>query len=134
MMAVCVDPKRINEVWPHVSHFIKDAYASGIGDETFEIIEAEILKGEALLWLAGDDQIIFAAAATRISIFPTKKVCSVLAVSGQEMDEWATECLLGIEAYAKEEKCDVVRLCGRQGWKRMFKDYSEPWIILEKRL
>ena len=32
MMALCVDPARINEVWPHVSQFIKSACEYGLGE------------------------------------------------------------------------------------------------------
>ena len=132
MMALCVDPARINEVWPHVSQFIKSACE--YGDDTFETTQAELLGGKALLWLACDGDKVLAAAASKIWKSPKYKICSVLGVGGIQLHDWKTEGLKAIETYAKLEGCDLVRLSGREGWKRIFIDYEQPWIVLEKRL
>ena len=39
-----------------------------------------------------------------------------------------------IEQFARAEGCARVRMQGRRGWRRVFKDYSEPFITLEKNL
>ena len=131
MKALCVDPAKINEFWPHVSHFIK--VACEYGDDTFETTEADVLNGKVLLWLACEDDRIAGAAVSFIWKSPRCKICSVLAVGGEQLSEWK-HCLADIEAYAKAEQCELVRLSGREGWKRIFTDYTEPWIVLEKRI
>ena len=132
MIAVCVDPAKINEFWPHVSHFIKAACE--YGDDTFETTEKDVLSGGALLWLAiQDSNKVLGAAVSKIWKSPKYKICSVLAVGGQDLHEWK-DCLKAIETYAKNEECDLVRLSGREGWKRIFTDYEQPWIVLEKRI
>lgn len=130
MIAVCVDPAKINEFWPHVCHFIEAACE--YGDDTFETTEADVLNGKALLWLACEDDRIAGAAVSKIWKSPKDKICSI-AASGIELSEWK-HCLAEIEAYAKSENCDAVRLAGRSGWKRVFRDYTEPFIVLEKRM
>ena len=50
MQAICVDPKRINEVWPHVSYLIRQGYEAVSADDTFENTEKDILNGDALLY------------------------------------------------------------------------------------
>jgi len=131
MIAICVDPARINEIWPHVSQFIKSACE--YGDDTFETTQADVLSGGALLWLACESDKVLAAAVSKIWKSPKYKICSVLAVGGVDLHDWK-DCLKAIETYAKNEKCDLVRLSGREGWKRIFIDYRQPWIVLEKRI
>ena len=130
MIAFCVDPAKVSEFWPHVCHFIEAA--SEYGDDTFETIEADVLNGKSLLWLACEDDRILGAAVSHIWKSPRCKICSI-AAGGTQLNEWK-RCLSDIEAYAKSEQCELVRLSGRKGWKRVFTDYSEPWIVLEKRI
>lgn len=131
MQAICVDPERINEIWPHVSHFIKAACE--YGDDIFETTQADVISGRALLWLACENEKVLAASVSKIWKSPKHKICSVLAVGGIQLHDWKA-CLREIETYAKNEGCDLIRLSGREGWKRIFIDYEQPWIVLEKRL
>lgn len=128
---ICVDPKYVQTVWPEVKHFIRAAYDTGIGDDTFEDIERKVLDGDFLVWVAFDDQ-IKAVCITNLIISGRKKLCILTAAAGQDCC-WA-ECIKPIENYARNEGCDAVRLYGRRGWKRIFKDYCEPWVALEKKL
>ena len=131
MMSLCVDPAKVAEIWPHVSHYIKAACE--YGDDTFETTQADVLAGNALLWLAYEGTKVLAAAASKVWKSPKYKICSVLAVGGHDLSEWK-DCLMAIEQYAKLEGCEFIRLSGREGWKRIFTDYEQPWIVLEKRL
>ena len=131
MIAFCVDPEMVPQAWPHVSHLIKAACQ--YGDDTFETTEQDVLSGGALLWLACQGTKVLGAAVSKIWKSPKYKICSVLAVGGESLHEWK-QCLADIEAYAKTENCDLVRLSGREGWRRIFTDYEQPWIVLEKRI
>ena len=39
-----------------------------------------------------------------------------------------------IEAFAADCGCDIVRIHGRRGWVRVFKDYNPAYVTLEKNL
>lgn len=128
---ICVDPKQVDLIWPEVSHWIRAAYDHHDTDETFEETEDAVLSGNALLWIAIQGPKISAAAVTKIWT-ANKKICSILACGGSGKD-WP-QLLKPIENYAAAEDCSSVRISGRRGWARHFKDYHQPWIVIEKKL
>lgn len=132
---VCVAPDRIAEIWPHVRPFIENAFHNGRGDDDAETVHRDLLSGFSLLWIAWDEAqaTIAAAATTKLIDVARGKVCLVTACGGSGIQRWA-HGLAAIEAYARAEGCRYVRFEGRKGFKRVFRDYRQPWIVLEKRL
>lgn len=129
---VCVDPRRIDEVWPPVRHFIQEALKRGDMGR-FDHIEADVLAGDALLWLVWCKPYIEAAVVTQIVQTEKSRVCMIQACGGSRMGRWLD--LIGqIEAYAKTEGCRCVRILGRRGWARVLKNYRETKIVLERQI
>ena len=123
---VCVDPKNVHDIWPQASGLIKAAIErTGLSD--FAEVEAQVLKGDQLLWLALSDH-IEAAATTHLS----RGVCTLVACSGHHMDRWLP-LLAEIEKYARAEGCKM-RIYGRLGWQRVLKNYRVEHVILERQL
>lgn len=126
---VCVDPSRINEIWPHASHLVKSACdRTGLSD--FAVVEREVLAGEQLLWLAWSDR-IEAAATTKIVQSGQHKIGIVVACGGSDRNRWLS-LLEQIEKYAKAEGCRCVRIFGRRGWKRALTGYQVEHVVLQK--
>lgn len=134
--ALCVSPDLIPEIWPHVRHFIEDAFLNGRGDDDPQIIHRDLLSGHSLLWIVWDSEQrqIIAAATTKVLDVERGKVCVITACGGIEIGRWKRDGLAAIEAYARHEGCKFVRIEGRKGFARLFPDYRQPWIVLEKRL
>jgi hypothetical protein len=129
---VCVDPKRVHEVWPHVSRLIGCAVRRTDLSHSLDI-EYDILHGDGLLWLAWNGATIEAAATTSLVETDNNKVCILTACGGEGMRRWLP-LLKTIESYARKEGCTCVRIYGRQGWQRVLDDYHTKHIILEKGL
>jgi hypothetical protein len=129
---VCVDPKRIHEIWPHVAHLIHNAVKRTNLSHTLDI-ELEVLHGKGLLWLAWDGQAIKAAATTALIKTDRDLVCVLTACGGEEMNVWLP-LLPMIERYAKDEGCARVRIYGRKGWARVLDGYQAEHVILERQL
>jgi hypothetical protein len=129
---VCVDPKRVHEVWPHVAYLIRRAVKRTNLSHTRDI-EHDILRGNGLLWLAFDGQAVKAAATTSLIRTDRDIVCVLTACGGDEMDMWLP-LLSKIEAYAKAEGCACVRIYGRKGWARVLDGYRIDHVILRKAL
>lgn len=129
---VCVPPNRVDEVWGRAEPLLGAAMSLDIADDDLASLKADLDKGDALLWLVWDDALL-AAVTTKIMASPARKICMITACGGQDAKRWIG-LITGIERYAIEQDCDVVRFTGRTGWKRMFPDYHEPWICLEKDL
>jgi hypothetical protein len=133
---VCVDPKRVHEIWPHVAPLLRKAIAR-TGLSAFADIELEVLCGRALLWLAvsgeGGCAAIDAVASTSLQQTDAGKVCVITACAGNNMPRWLP-LISRIEAYAREEGCTCIRIFGRKGWLRVLEGYREKHVILDKEL
>jgi len=132
---ICVAPSHIDQIWPHVSHFIATALKRGCSDYRLDYIHAKLKAGEALLWVVWDQKTFAAAATTEIcSMLGEGRLLVITAHGGQ--DKLWDKYLPELEKYAAAEGCDRVRLYGRHGWIRVLRDhgYTQPWIALEKRI
>jgi hypothetical protein len=129
-----VPPDNAAAIWPHVRALIHAAMKRG-GLSSFRPVEANVLAGDALLWLAWDPGAarITAAAVTELHATEWRKVCVLVACGGAGVDRWIA-LLEGIEAYARAAGCSAVRIMGRKGWIRLLGDYRVKRIVLEKDL
>ncbi len=126
---VCVDPANVNQIWPQARLLIKSAIEhTGLSD--FDHIEAQVLSGDQLLWLAISDH-IEAAATTHLVKTRGRPILIITACSGSQRERWM-DLRHKVEAYAKAENCSRIRLYGRVGWQRVLKDYQVEYVIMEK--
>ena len=129
MDLICVDPARVQEVWPLVRERVKMAIeATGLSD--FDMIEADILAGDQLVWLAWDGA-ISAVATTHKSKAGDKTICTLTACQGYNRATWLP-LFKQIEKYAKDEGCSSMRIYGRKGWERVLDGYKVENVIMEK--
>jgi hypothetical protein len=129
---VCVDPARVHEIWPHVSPLLKAAcYRTRLN--AFADIEADILAGRSLAWVAWNGRAVESAAATILINSEIGKVCVITVCGGSDMKRWLP-LIDQIEAYAKAESCKRVRIYGRKGWLHVLDGYEEKHIIMDKEL
>lgn len=89
--------------------------------------------GKFLLWLAAKEFKVAAIAVTELLDSPREKFVKVTLCAGNDLGDWK-HLLTNLEDYARSERCAFIRMEGRRGWRRMFLDYEEPWITLQKRL
>ncbi|MBR0756606.1 hypothetical protein JQ604_30890 [Bradyrhizobium jicamae] len=99
----------------------------------FGDIEADVLSGRSLLWLAWDSSAIKSAAATVLINTEAGRVCIITACGGRDMKCWLP-LIDGIEAYASDEGCTRVRIYGRKGWLRVLEGYRQKHVIMDKEL
>jgi hypothetical protein len=129
---ICIDPARVAEFWPHVRGLILGAIKR-TGLSSSADVEASILSGGSLLWIAWNGARIEAAASTRIAMTDSGKVCTLVACGGGDRRRWMP--MLGkLEIYAKAEGCSRVRIFGRKGWTRVLKNYAVKHVVLERLL
>jgi hypothetical protein len=129
---VCVDPKRVHEFWPHVNALLRAAcYRTKLN--AFEDIEADILAGRSLLWMAWNGRTVESAAATILINSEIGKVCIITVCGGSDMKRWLP-LIAQIETYAIAEGCKCVRIYGRKGWLRVLDGYYGKHIIMDKEL
>jgi hypothetical protein len=125
---VCVDPVRVREVWRHVSPLLKAAcYRTKLN------VEADILAGRSLLWMAWNGRTVESAAATILINSEIGRVCIITLCGGSDMKRWLP-LIEQIETYARAEGCKRVRIYGRKGWLHVLDGYEEKHIIMDKEL
>lgn len=129
---ICVDPDRVDAIWPHAASLLQSA-CRRTGLNAFADLEADILSGRSLLWIAWNGEAIEAAAATVLINSETGKVCIITACGGREIDRWLP-LIDGIEAYARNEGCARVRIYGRKGWQRVLEGFEQRHVIMDKEL
>jgi len=129
---VCIDPGRVHEIWPHASALVRLA-CRRTALNAFEDIESDVLSGRSLLWLAWNGLSILAAATTVLTSSEIGRVCVITACGGGKMELWFP-LIDGIEAYARAEGCERVRIYGRKGWIRVLHGYRARHVILDKDL
>lgn len=127
---VCVHPAIVDLVWPKVSHLIRLAVEQdSIG--RFDVVEANVLKGASILWLAVVDNQIRGALVTQMQTTERSKACEIIACGGDGFSEWA-DLLSMIENYARLFGCNRVRFTGRKGWARLIKGYTVEQVVMER--
>jgi len=127
---ICVSPYQAGEFWPYAEPLLKRA-TERCGTWSIGEIRREIDKG-ALLWIVWDGTTMQAACVTRLVHDPRGLVLEVVACGGDGQD-WR-RLYEEIEDYGRNESCVISRISGREGWKRIFKDYDLAWVTLEKDL
>lgn len=96
-----------------------------------DTVEADILAGRALLWLAWNGHDIEAACVTQLDWTECTKACVIVACGGA--GQWS-RLITDIEKYAQAEGCDAVRIYGRRGWARVLPGYRVAKVVLERRI
>ncbi len=133
---ICVDPKRVHEIWPLAEPLLRRATAR-TGLTAFCEIEREVLAGNELLWFAvestGNRVEVLATASTRLQQTDIGKVCVITACAGADMQRWLP-LIKQIEKFARSEGCKCVRIYGRKGWLRALDGYAQRYVILDKEL
>ena len=131
--AACVPPAWIDAFLPLALPIIRRA-AARCGDWRAEQVVDALRGGHMLLWFAIEDGEFLAAAVTQLVGAPaTGRVCQIVLCGGRDLRRW-THLKNAIEDYARSESCSRVRISGRRGWARLFRDYREPYVMLEKRM
>lgn len=130
-LALCVPPDQVEE-FAHIARPLLDQ-ATRVGDWTADNIWREVCGGDMLLWLAVDSPLIYAVVVTKLTKGPSGLWCSVIAAAGTDMDKWK-HLMRDIEAYARAEGCNELRLSGRPGWARVLPDFEMRYVTLGKRL
>lgn len=121
--------------WPTVKDWIAQALTHGAGYWPQDIYQ-RLMYREMTLWLVRDgEDAICACAVTQLWSQPRVKVCDLLLVGGEGLENWAH--LIGkIEDWARSQGCVETRAHGRAGWKREAKTfgYEQLHVVFRKRL
>lgn len=98
--------------WARCRHYIEAALRHSPGLEDIEAVEGAVERGGYMLWTDAN-----CAAITDISIYPSRKVLTIVHGGGDKA-EMIGKLLPRIEEFAALQGCDLVAVTGRLGWLR----------------
>ena len=126
-----VDADKVASIWEEVYPLLEKAqvYAAGELDtqDFFKMIE----NGDMQLWIAEDDNGIFAMMLTEFVKYPRKKVMRIVSIGGSEMNRWM-KYFPALEAAALSVGCTGFEIFGRKGWLKILKDWKCSYHVLTK--
>lgn len=129
---LCVHPDHVPRVWPAVRDMLNAAYLKTDLGHTADL-EADVLSGRGVLWIAVSNGAIEAAAVAKLVRTDIHTTCIITACGGRAMGRWL-HFMAAIEKWAKAEGAAKVRIFGRKGWTVMLEDYTVSAVVLEKAL
>lgn len=106
----------VPHVWEQVVPFIQMALDKG-SNYTLEEIHQGLLAREMVL-LVWQDPEIRAALVLAVQIQDGIKFCLLLTVGGDSMKDWII-LKPDLEAWAREQGCEEMRIYGRIGWAKV---------------
>jgi hypothetical protein len=115
--------------WGELEPKINKALAHSIGESSSYDLFIECLNNNAQCWVHED-----AVAITRFINYNKYKQLHIVTTTSNDWFKDGLECLKVFEEFAKATKCRNIALWGRKGWKRVLKDYYEPYTMLIKEL
>jgi GNAT superfamily N-acetyltransferase len=127
-------PDLLHDFWPLIGDFIAGVARRSGGLWTVPGMVRRILSAEIQLWVATEDETVFAIAGTLVFKADNgEKWCEILFATGRERRRWQ-HLLAGIEDWARSEGCARMRSIARVGWARVYPEYRQTHALIEKGL
>jgi len=122
---------RIDDVWPQVKDMLESAADSTNGRVLVRDFYQYFTEKDMVLWVSIRDKNIEAIAATEVLQYARKKMCHVRLLTGKDYANWA-HLEKGIADWAKSIGCAGMESVARKGWSKVFKDYEQSHVFLER--
>lgn len=135
MNVFCLGLEQIDNLWPEFGHHLERYEAAGF--DFAADIRADLKTAAKQLWgIQNDDGRVIGVVVTKIVKTPKGDVCEVHAACGTSAGIRAAKELLvpRLETWARDVGCVTFRIVGRFGWKRIFDDYQQTGVVIEKEL
>lgn len=105
---------------PQVAAKLRAVYAKTHFWMPFQTLVEHLLEGKMQLWVLMDNGEVVAIVCTRIYLQYGVTLAEIVLYSG-ELNDTILDHLPEIEAWASEQGAEVLRIEGRDGWRRALK-------------
>jgi len=131
-----IPSQEIDEIWEVCEPFIEKAAKKGQSEMTSQDIYNFCKDAKMQLWIVFDSEAnIKAVVTTEIINYPKKKVCRIITLGGEEIDNWLHSITV-IEAWAEENECHAMETFCRKGFIKKLEHYGyeQTYTVLGKEL
>lgn len=127
---VVISPERIDEAFPQIFSWVKDALGVDKGYLPEDIRE-ECKSGVWELRLVYKEDALTGFFISTIIHLPRMKLFYGAWLGGIDLQDWVMEGFESIKKYAKESGCGAYSFVGREAWKKMIKcDYQGMYYYI----
>ena len=121
-----INSKTIDMVWEDCVPFISKSEKFSQAEMKAEDVYGKIKDQDMQLWVVFNEETeILAVITTELVNYPRKKVCRIVTLGGDFMDDWVIE-----------NNCEAMETFCRKGFKKKLETfgYDETYIVLGKEL
>ena len=136
---ISIPTKDVNEIWKIVKNDIANALNRSNGYALADHIKQWILENKMQLWILWDSKgdknsKYYGVVVTEIIQRPLQRCLNIKIMIGRHREKWQ-HLIKHIEDFAWQQKCDLLELVARPGWKKILKPfgYNESHVLLEKK-
>lgn len=115
--------------WGEIEPKVQKSLDRGIRESSTYNLFLECLNNVCQCWVHED-----AVAITRIIEYSQYKQLQIVTTTSNDWFKDGYECLKVFEKFAKDIGCRNIAIWGRPGWKRILKEYKQPYTVLIKEL
>ena len=118
-------------IWPKVRELLIPAIESVDSGFKEEDILQRLQVANMQLWVINEYE---AAAVTQVQQYPQFKSALIVALGGENMNEWLDEFIEAVEKWASEIGCAYLEEYGRKGWERVGKPrgWEPTYVVMRK--
>jgi hypothetical protein len=127
-----VVPEHFEDVWSKISHFLEPALDDTMGLLSIDDLRIICKTGASQLWVVTKSGYAVGAFVTKVQQAPKFKILDIEYLGGIDFQTWGIDLMKEFEKNAKEQGITAMRICGRKGWAKLFKDYKEQTHIIAK--
>lgn len=115
-------PEHYDAVWPLIKEYMNGAAKYTYGRFTVDDIRKGLENTAQHLWIAYEEDKVYGAVITEITLYPQVTVLVTQFTGGIELKRWKAPMLKLLQKFGKENGCSVIESYGRTGWAKIFKD------------
>ena len=123
-------PHDIFKVWKDIKKYLERSCKRSNGRHTPDTIYKQIIKNEAILWIAFDEKedVIKGCVVTTFLYYPTGlKMLNISQLAGKNMQEWIEIGRPILNSWAKDNKCNGIEAMGRKGFSHWSTKKNDHW-------
>ena len=118
MQVSSVPYEHLTGMWPAIAPLLDRGTKHSGGRWTLDSIYRSIVDGSRQLWIAFEDNIIYAAVLTSIESYPGRKLLNYQLVGGYKMELWYDLMSDMLHKFASDVGCDGIETICRRGFEK----------------
>lgn len=130
MNCFAIAPDEVQATWPDYAHLF-ERFERDDGETSATEVFESARTGLMQIWGVQDGKEVLGVCATEVQKTARGRICLVRIAAGRVPGEIQAQLLAEIGTWARGLNCVAVRLIGRKGWLRRFKQFRVTSVVAE---